>query len=491
MNQKIRIFLINQCIKGEPIFYEEIGKMLSLDLSQESDRYILSTTLGTISAYEFNNGRPLISSIAIYKSRNDHGYGFYDLCEELHIGKAKKLLKELYGFSQIEECKRFWRKKENFDAFATIVEPVKTYEIDFFSKGEIDFLHEWKERVYEKDNAEHITAKNYIMNSCGIKTQYWSNEIVKRLPELDRFNWRMWNQKGWQETPSGKIRVARFKPYTWARIYRKGDDKKDIFFTVGVDGNSKELVYKLDYYFEANSYLNANQKDIIYKNIPAELRWQSIKIDQIANYNWTKLLDITVSFISQHLHIYDKLIDMVWGNKEPESLFSNILRPQPLPQRGHLVLPHLNPSFKSVIKDYLKEATEKKELGNNGEELVRQYEINWLNNLGHKDLASLVEIVEDGRGFDIQSFYEDRRPKYIEVKTTTFNSLTPFNLTINEKLFAELNKENYVIYRLYNYDDEDNTADFFIIQDIEETLLLQPTEYRAYIKKQIADNNNN
>lgn len=52
MNQEVRKFLIDQCVKGEPIYYKAIGQMLGLNLSLDSDRHILSKTLGKISAAE-------------------------------------------------------------------------------------------------------------------------------------------------------------------------------------------------------------------------------------------------------------------------------------------------------------------------------------------------------------------------------------------------------------------------------------------------------
>lgn len=483
MNQEVRKFLIDQCVKGQPIYYEAIGQILGLDLDLESQRQILSKTLGEISAFEHENGRPLISSIAIYKQKNDHGYGFYNLCEELGIGKASKLSKELYGFTQIEECKRFWQKPENYKAFAELTEEKTVHELSFFTESEIDFLADWRDRVYDKDDTEHVAAKNYIMNSLGTKTQYWSNHLAKSIPGLDTFNWRMWSQKGWEDTPNGKVRVARFKPYTWARIYRKGDDNKDIFFTVGADGNSKELVYKLDYYFEKNSHLNAEQKEIVDKNIPKELRWKSIPASELESYDWDSLLDLTASFISEHLHAYDKLIKLAWGDSQPEEVFSNFLRPQEPPKIGHSILPEYNPSFDGVEKDFIQESIDKKEIGDAGEALVKQYEIQRLKNIGHEDLSEQVEIVKDGKGYDILSFDEKRKPKYIEVKTTSGNGLTPFDYTLNEKTFAEQNSESYFIYRLYNYDEETNTADFFVINALEKEVLMRPTTFKVYLKK--------
>lgn len=483
MNQKIRKFLIDQCVKGEPIYYEEIGQMLDLDLSIESQRQKLSKTLVEISTFEHENERPLISSIAIYKQKNDHGYGFYNLCEELGLGKASKLSKELYGFTQIEDCKRFWQKSENYKAFVDSTNEKSLHVLEFFNSGEIDFLADWSGKVYDKDNEEHVAAKNYIIHSLGTKTKYWSEQLEKSIPGLGVFNWRMWSQKGWEDTLTGKVRVARFKPYTWARIFRKGDDKKDIFFTVGVDGNTKELVYKLDYYFEQNSHLNSHQKELVDQNIPSELRWKSIPANELKDHDWNSILDLTTSFISEHLHIYDRLINLAWGKSEPEVVFSNFLRSQEPPKNGHLVLPELKPSFIGVDKDFLQESIDNKEVGDAGEELVKQYEISRLKNIGHSDLAGQVEIVKDGRGYDVLSFDEKRNPKYIEVKTTAGNSLSPFYYSINEKLFAEQNVDKYFIYRLYNYDEENNSADFFVIKSLDDDTLMRPINFKVYLKK--------
>nr|WP_315224517.1 DUF3883 domain-containing protein [uncultured Flavobacterium sp.] len=484
MNHGIREFLIDQCVKGQPIYYEDIGQILNLNLGLDSDRHILSKTLGEISVFEFENERPLISAIAIYKQKNDHGYGFYNLCEELKIGKAKQLHEMLFGFTQIEECKRFWKKPENYNAYYSIGKEKIIHSLEFFTPQEIEFLSQWGGKEYDKNNNEHISSKNYIMNSVGNKVRYWSNHIANNIPNMDTFNWRMWSQKGWKDTPNGKVQIARFKKYSWARVFRKGDNNKDIFFTVEATGESKELVFKLDYYFESNSNLNAEQKEIVKKNIPKELRWRSIPVGELINHNWDSLLELSMSFVSEHLHIYDKLIKLAWGDSIPQEVFSNFLRPQTVPQNGVTVLPNLNPSFQGIEKDFIQESIDKKEIGDAGEELVKQYEINRLKNIGYDDLSVSVKIVKDGMGYDILSFDENRKPKYIEVKTTSGKSLTPFYYSINEKLFAEQNKEQYFIYRLYNYDEESNTADFYIIKNVNENLLMQPIEFKVYLKKQ-------
>jgi hypothetical protein len=74
--------------------------------------------------------------------------------------------------------------------------------------------------------------------------------------------------------------------------------------------------------------LNSEQKEIVDKNIPKELRWKSIPASDLEDHDWNSILDLTASFISEHLHVYDKLIKLAWGDSQPEEVFSNFLRPQ-------------------------------------------------------------------------------------------------------------------------------------------------------------------
>ncbi|MDT3401248.1 DUF3883 domain-containing protein [Mucilaginibacter terrae] len=344
---------------------------------------------------------------------------------------------------------------------------------------EADFLHDWGGTVYDKNNAEHVAAKNFIIAGPGTKTVYWSNALIKLLPGFETFNWRMWSQKGRE----GKKHVARFKTYTWARIYKVGDENKDIFFTVGLDGHGRELVYKMDYYFEKNSHLSAAQKDIVDKNIPKILRWRSIPISDLDKYDWQRLITLTRDFIAENTALYDKLIRLAWGETTPEEVFSNSLRKQAPPAKGIPSLPVVNPSFNARDTDYIAEAIEHKEIGDAGEELVKQYEKQRLTAAGRADLAEQVNIVPDGLGYDVRSFDTQGNYLYIEVKTTSSVALTPFYYTINEYIFGERHPGSYFIYRLYNFDDESNTADFYILADPLSKLLLQPIVYKVYYSK--------
>jgi hypothetical protein len=478
MNAQIRSLLIDQARKNTPVTYGDIMQQLGLDHGNPGNRRALSTELYEISKFEHEHERPLLSSMAMYADLTDHGPGFYELAEAFGFGARRILIDELFGFAEMKRCAKFWNDDENYRRFYVMV-PAVTYRHSFFNIPETDFLHDWGGRVYDKTDSEHIAAKNFIMSGPGSKTVYWSNALIKLLPGFETFNWRMWSQKGRED----KKHVARFKTYAWARVYKAGDENKDIFFTVGLDGYARELVYKMDYYFEKNSHLSAEQKAIVEKNIPKTLRWRSITANEFEQYDWQRLITLTRDFIAENTALYDKLIRLAWGEAKPEQVFNNALRKQTPPTNGLNQLPPLNPTFEGKDTDYTAEAIEHKETGDAGEELVKQHEKQTLIAAGRPDLATQVEIVKDGMGYDIRSFTAEGAYKYIEVKTTVAGAVTPFYYTINEYLFAERHSDQYLIYRLYNFDDESNTADFYILDTPLQQLLFQPTVYKAYFKK--------
>lgn len=477
MNQAIRKFLIDQSIKGIPVNYEVIAKMLNLDLHLDKDRHTLSHTLGEISEYEFKNDRPLISAIAIYKQTNDHGDGFYQLCEDLGIGNKKQLKEQIFGFTALEEAKNFWKDNANFQKFYEL--PASKYNETnsppFFNKEEIIFFKKWAGKTYDPNNSDHVNAKNYLLNTLWWKTKFWSEQVINYLPQYEQSSKRMWQKRGHG--------VSIFKDYTWARIFKKGDREKEIFFTVGADPQYNALIYKLDYSFEKSSMLSEAQKKICEKYIPSEIRWIEIRMSDLDKYNWEKLINETVEFISSNSHHYEQLEKMVWSNTNPQETFNNSLSKRSYPKGGFVELPIKNPSFKGYTTDFIQKSIDDKQLGDCGEELVKDYERKKLLEKGLHNLAEKVEIKKDGEGYDILSFDEYGNEIFIEVKTTEKAEKTPFYLSLNEYLFADRHRQQYVIYRLYNYNDEKNHADFFIIEDPINQLLFQPTQYQVYLKK--------
>lgn len=94
-------------------------------------------------------------------------------------------------------------------------------------------------------------------------------------------------------------------------------------------------------------------------------------------------------------------------------------------------------------------------LGRAGEERVMQHECQTLRNLGRDDLARRVRWVSredgDGAGYDIASFRPDGRDRLIEVKTTNGWDRTPFHISRNELAVAEERREEWYLFRLYDF----------------------------------------
>lgn len=94
-------------------------------------------------------------------------------------------------------------------------------------------------------------------------------------------------------------------------------------------------------------------------------------------------------------------------------------------------------------------------LGTAGERLVLRHERHRLRAASLDDLAKRVRWIAreegDGAGFDILSFDSDGREMWLEVKTTTGPSTTPFYLTENEHRVSEENPDRYVLIRLYDF----------------------------------------
>lgn len=138
-------------------------------------------------------------------------------------------------------------------------------------------------------------------------------------------------------------------------------------------------------------------------------------------------------------------------------------------------------SFHGRRTDFIKKAKRDKEIGKKGEEFVFNMEKQYLIKHKRSDLAQNVKWDAkdkgDGLGYDILSYDLNNNVKYIEVKTTNYGKLTNFYITRNEILFSEINKENYYLYRIYNFNK--STKFYQLKGSLMKTLNLVPETYKA------------
>lgn len=132
--------------------------------------------------------------------------------------------------------------------------------------------------------------------------------------------------------------------------------------------------------------------------------------------------------------------------------------------------------FKARKIDYIENSKNNTELGLKGELLVMEYLIN---KLGYS-ATHTSKIEGDGAGYDIEVINNNGELHYIEVKTTKGGINTPFMVTPNELSFSEENENYYHLFRVYEYQQKNNSGKFYKLEgNLKNVLQLTPTVYKA------------
>lgn len=125
------------------------------------------------------------------------------------------------------------------------------------------------------------------------------------------------------------------------------------------------------------------------------------------------------------------------------------------------------------------------DLGKKGEDIIVEYEKRLLILEGRKDLAAKVfatrNIAGNAERFDVLSYDKEGHEKYIEVKTTKGDLDNIFFISENEVEFSEQYKDNYYLYRVYNFDIKSMSANLKIIKGPINRINLQATNYTCKI----------
>ncbi|MDT5063522.1 MAG: hypothetical protein QOH63_3981 [Acidobacteriota bacterium] len=144
-------------------------------------------------------------------------------------------------------------------------------------------------------------------------------------------------------------------------------------------------------------------------------------------------------------------------------------------------------SLKGSFPNYIENEKAKKRIGDLGEQLVFRYEQEKLRKLGSKkEPVYIAKTKGDGEGYDILSFDEWDEEIFIEVKTTTSNYDAPFYITRNELEKSINEKERFCLYRLFDFDEKERTAKFYVQQGSLEYLCINPVLYRVRVEEKKA-----
>jgi hypothetical protein len=165
----------------------------------------------------------------------------------------------------------------------------------------------------------------------------------------------------------------------------------------------------------------------------------------------------------------------------PDSSDFESLMAEP-PRRQEVEEPSVSSLFGSAIKrDYLEREARNRSLGEAGELFIMNFEHWRLVQAGARKLAEKIDHTAktqgDGLGYDIRSYELDGRERFIEVKTTAYDSATPFFVSANEVRFAKTREKQFRLYRLFNFRSKPQLFD--LVGAIDRHCKLDPTTYRA------------
>jgi len=524
MNEKVRTYLIEAARqKGKFVYYSEMVNDcgLGFDLGSDEGQLQLKQTLTDISRYEHAQDRPMLSSIAVGKKDKDHGNGFYDLAEEFGFGKNKVLHDQYWGMKEATKTREFWTNNSHYKMYAKIT---NTKTLSTIS-GLFDLLlseerYKWTEK-WKNDYVDFIKDVQKLQNAIQanpnieIDNGLLYSTLSPGIQNYEDFmlKWLRVKDNGVSSRGQSVLAEHHFDVIVW-------DDTFKILAKQAISNptvNSFNAFRK--WWFDNSNITNrpllinrafaACKPETLSSAVDNEKFWITISILKarynfdfendpkdnwfLANEQLTKWLDSEL--IKSLSKWTNRLEQLVWRNifvwlifdyfKSGEILPPNKLIKKEKPKGGLTSAPEHSGEFKDYDTDFEEKTRQQKDLGDAGEELVKQYEIEYLKSKGLIEKSKEVKVVPDGRGYDVLSFDESGIDKYIEVKTTTGKDLTPFYLSENEIEYMKRHKSSYVIYRVYNYDEENNSGEFFEIDgDVEAQLILKPIQFRVFMKKE-------
>jgi len=345
--------------------------------------------------------------------------------------------------------------------------------ISFFDKESLIHFQNIAGKPYRKSSVKNI-REGKVLFPLVKRVNVWAKKSL-----IENFQFKEDNHWQWSGT---------FKSYLWIRIYRENSSKK-VYFVIGVNEHG-ELYIELN--CQRSNHTGGITKSLSKEKISlfdeyiqsSEYIPKAIKKEEIKNYDWDSLIETTQNFIYQYAPLYDELEKITSPDYSIKSNLKtrNTLTQSSTPRR---IKSNINKkrAYKGRIVDWSKKQIISKKLGDKGERLVIEYEKHKLNSLNQQENAEKVCKRLDGVGYDILSYDNKGNEIYIEVKTTIGNIDEPFYVSANEWNYFNDFPDNYYLYRLYEYDYENNTAKFYIFSAKElKKLNYSPTNYEVSIK---------
>lgn len=200
------------------------------------------------------------------------------------------------------------------------------------------------------------------------------------------------------------------------------------------------------------------------------------------NYQRSLLPQVIFKYLAAHPNLQDLFLQdsqLVPDTPKVDDILGILDQPpyseKPTDETGTEEVVYPNPMGQNFIE---REASNRA-LGDAGEKFIINFERARLIKADKSNLADRIEQVSishgPSAGFDILSFEENGKDRYIEGKTTKYGKNTPFFLTANEFRFAEKHPANYYIYRIFGF--RKNPRMYTLQGQLGKQCILTPTQY--------------
>jgi hypothetical protein len=195
------------------------------------------------------------------------------------------------------------------------------------------------------------------------------------------------------------------------------------------------------------------------------------------------LVDAVVAYRRAHPELerlFDRFADEPVVVEPPKLDFSKILDERPEPS---LVAEEPIVTYGRAVKvNYLEREQQNQRIGKSGEEIALEFERWRLIKAGKESLADKVEWVSqtqgDGLGFDIRSWSENGKDRFIEVKSTKLTEEAPIFFTNTEYTFARDHRDRFYLYRVFNLQKDPKL--FMVHGSYDEFCRHTPIQYKGY-----------
>lgn len=183
--------------------------------------------------------------------------------------------------------------------------------------------------------------------------------------------------------------------------------------------------------------------------------------------------------VEYHLLVQD-IVFAIYYLKMPELLIETKLVPL---KKYEGIAVDSKPILKENLGvDYVEKEKQLKKIGDLGEQFVFNQErerVKKYHLSKNKKVEWTAKERGDGLGYDVLSYDEKGNVKYIEVKTTTGKEDATYYITANELLKSQIEKDNYYLYRVYEFDTNTGLGEISVRRGALDELCVSPLLYKV------------